>query len=288
MTATGDGAADGNAARDEVERLRAEVRELRARARTHPLISRAQGILQERYELPDGDSAFALLQRTSQRFNVRMRALAAMVVTVPRPDGGDRLWFPRRVRQPEPDLTFAPTHRPEPGNRGAVLSAVLSQTLAVVGTDMGNVQLADRVRGGLHIEKHTGLSEDFVDFFEHVGEEGTSCALAARDLTQVTVRDVESDPVFSEPARAAILAAGSRACHSVPLTTAAGLCVGMVSAHAEQPLRGLTRAQLKELDVVGAEVGRWLAWHDRTVVLDALEYLHALGRSRRGTRMRRS
>ncbi|MFJ8596207.1 hypothetical protein [Streptomyces sp. NPDC093598] len=81
---------------------------------------------------------------------------------------------------------------------------------------------------------------------------------------------------------------GSRgAVLSVPLTTASGLCVGMVSAHMDRPLHGLTAAQTKALDTVGGQAGRWLAWHDRTVVLDALEHLHALGRAGRGARFRR-
>ncbi|MEU0589716.1 ANTAR domain-containing protein [Streptomyces sp. NPDC006132] len=272
----------------ELERLRAQVRDLRARARVYPLISQAQGMLQERYELPDGESAFALMQRASQRYNVKLRTLAGALVTAPRPDGREQLWFPRRVRQPEPELTFTTAHRSGSGSRGAVLKAVLNRTLEVTGTDMGNVQLPDRARGGLRIEEHTGLTPDFIDFFAHVGEDGTACAKAARDVAQVTVREVESDPVFTEPARRAILAAGSRACHSVPLTTASGLCVGMVSAHLDRPLRGLTAAQTRTLGTMGAEAGRWLAWHDRTVVLDALEYLHALGRSGRGSRLRRS
>ncbi|MGW0613126.1 hypothetical protein [Streptomyces sp. NPDC002788] len=41
----------------ELERLRAEVRDLRARARVYPLISQTQGMLQERYGLPDAESA---------------------------------------------------------------------------------------------------------------------------------------------------------------------------------------------------------------------------------------
>jgi hypothetical protein len=272
----------------ELERLRAEVHDLRARARVYPLISQAQGMLQERYALPDGESAFALMQRASQRYNVKLRTLAGFLVTAPPPDSREQLWFPRRVRRPEPDLTFTSAHRSGSGSRGAVLKAVLSSTLAVVDTDMGNVQLTDRARGGLRIEEHTGHTPDFLDFFAHVGDDGTACARAARDLAQVTVRDVESDPVFSEPARRAILAAGSRACHSVPLTTESGLCVGMVSAHLDRPVQGLTTAQTKALDTMGGEAGRWLAWHDRTVVLDALEYLHALGRAGRGSRFRRS
>ncbi|MEU6918996.1 ANTAR domain-containing protein [Streptomyces olindensis] len=272
----------------ELERLRAQVRDLRARARVYPLISQAQGMVQERYALPDGESAFALMQRASQRYNVKLRTLAGVLVTAPRPDGREPLWFPRRVRRPEPDLTFTTAHRSGSGSRGAVLKAVLSRTLTVTGTHMGNVQLTDPARGGLRIKEHTGLTPDFVDFFAHVGEDGTSCAQAARDVAQVTVREVESDPVFTEPARRAILAAGSRACHSVPLTTASGTCVGMVSAHLDRPLRGLTTSQTEALGTMGAEAGRWLAWHDRTVVLDALEYLHAQGRAGRGSRMRRS
>lgn len=278
MTVSGRTTAADGADRDELERLRAEVRELRTRARAHVLIAQVQGILRERYALPDVDSAFTLLRLSSQRFNVKMRTLAEVLLSAPRPDPRQTLWFPRRARLAEPVLSFPAARRNGPGTRGGVLAAVLSQTLAVVGTDMGNVQVADRIRGGLRIEKHTGLTADFVDFFGHVGEEGTSCARAAREAAQVTVYDVETDPVFSEPAREAILAAGSRSCHSVPLTTASGLCVGMVSAHLDHPVDGLTDTQLKALEAVGAEAGRWLAWHERTVVLDALEHLHALGR----------
>jgi len=272
----------------EQTRLRAEVRHLRARLRAHPLISEAQGMLRERYALPDSESAFALLQRASQQYNVKLRTLAGALTVVPRPDPRQSLWFPRRARHAEPRLTFDRTGRAEPGNRGAVLGAVLGRTLAVVDADMGNVQTADRTDGGLRIEKHTGLTPDFVDFFGHVGKDGTSCALAARNAAQVTVQDVATDPVFTEPAREAILRAGSHACHSVPLTTASGVCVGMVSAHLDHRIKGLTTAQTKALDIVGGEAGAWLAWYDRTVVLDALEYLHALGRGHTGRRVRRS
>ncbi|MFF3936837.1 ANTAR domain-containing protein [Streptomyces phaeofaciens] len=281
MTATAAGRADGTPEPEEVARLRAEVRDLRARARAYPLISQAQGMLQERYGLAGADDAFTLMRRSSQRFNVKMRTLAGALVTTPRPDERSAVWFPRRIRHPEPALDFLPPGAEGARSRGAVLGAVLDRTLAVVGTAMGNVQTVDRVAGGLRIERHTGLTEEFVDFFAHVGEDGTSCAQAARDVSQVTVRDVESAQVFSEPAREAVLAAGSRACHSVPLTTSAGLCVGMVSAHADRPLPELDSTRLKVLDALGAQAGHWLAWHERTVLLDALEYLHALGRAER-------
>ncbi|MEE1759913.1 ANTAR domain-containing protein [Streptomyces sp. SP18BB07] len=275
---------DDEAVREELARLRAEVRQLRSRTEGRPLIAQAQGMLRERYALPDAETAFALLQRASQQYNVKLRTLADAAVSAPRPGARDALWFPGRARHAEPALSFAEARdrRTGRGNRSEVLTSVLSQVLSVVGTDMGNVQIADRTEGGLRIERHTGHPAEFVDFFAHVGEDGTACAKAARDVAQVTVQDVATDPVFAEDARAAILRAGSRACHSVPLTTSSGLCVGMVSAHFERPLKGLTRAQLKALTVAAAETGEWLAWYDRTVVLDALEHLHTLGRAHGG------
>jgi hypothetical protein len=274
----------GEETREELARLRAEVRQLRTRMEGRPLVAQAQGMLRERYALPDAETAFALLQRASQQYNVKLRTLAEAAVSVPRPDSRSALWFPGRARHAEPTLSFeeARTRGVGRGDRSQVLTALLSQTLAVVGTGMGNVQIVDRAEGGLRIERHTGHPAEFVDFFAHVGEEGTSCAKAAREVAQVTVQDVETDPVFTEDARAAILRAGSRACHSVPLTTSSGLCVGMVSAHFDRPTQELTRTQTKALTVVGAEVGEWLAWYDRTVVLDALEHLHTLGSAHGG------
>ncbi|MFI8189144.1 ANTAR domain-containing protein [Streptomyces sp. NPDC085946] len=271
----------------ELRRLRAGVRDLRARSRVYPLISQARGMLQERYALPYGDSAFALMQRASRRFNVKMRDLAGTLVSTPRPDEPDAPWFPRRIRRPEPALGFTTAHRTGSGSRGAVLGAVLRRTLTVVGTDMGDVPMADRAAGGLRGEKHAGLPADFVGFFAFAGEDGTSCAPAARDVTRVTVPDVETDPVCTEPARRTVLEAGGAACHSVPLTTAAGVCVGMASAHAGHPPTDLAESRIKALDTMGTEAGRWLAWYRYTVVADALEHLHALGRAHRGSRIER-
>ncbi|MFE0678844.1 GAF and ANTAR domain-containing protein [Streptomyces sp. NPDC058867] len=263
---------------DTSELLRAEIRGLRARALAHPLIALAQGILQERYTLPDPDCSFTLMRRASQQHNIKLRTVAEAVVTVPRPEARAVLWFPRRVRTPEPALTFPAAPHTGSATRGAVLTAVLSRTLAVADSPRGHVQLADRTRGGLRIERHIGHGAEFVDFFAHVGDDGTACARAARDAVQVTVRDVATDPVFTEEARRAVLADGGRACHSVPLTSERGRVLGMVSAYFDRPVEGLDEARLKALEVIGAQAGRWLAWYERTVVLDALEYLHALAR----------
>ncbi|MER7397634.1 ANTAR domain-containing protein [Streptomyces sp. NPDC000151] len=258
----------------EIERLRGKVRDLQAKVRTHPMIAQAQGVLQERYRLPDGQAAFALLRNASQQHNVKLRALAAAVLNAPRPKSGSARWFPDRIRTRPPELPALPQVNGEATNRSAVISAVLHQSLTISDTPMGNVQLADRHAGGLRIEEHHGLNEEFVDYFDLVGKEGTSCALAARNVTRVTVTDVATDPVFTDEARYKILQAGSRAAHSTPLTTANGVCLGMVSTHHDRPQQLLVPAQARALDRIGDQAGRWLAWHHRTIVLDALEHLH--------------
>ncbi|MFE9385104.1 ANTAR domain-containing protein [Streptomyces sp. NPDC007025] len=258
--------------------LRKEIRHLRAKARTHPLISRAQGILEERYRLPDDRAAFSLLEASSQRFNVRLRTLATALVTTPGPHSYDSVWFPARERRTPPRLAFAPGLRTASANTAEVLSAVLRRSMEIVGTDMGNVQLVDPVTGDLRIEKHRGLDEDFVEFFDRVGKDGTACAQASQHVARVTVTDVATDPVFEEPARKAILAAGSRGCHSTPLVKqSSDRPEGVVSTHHERPVRALSAAEARSLDEVGAQTAEWLEWYRHTVVLDALEDLHFAG-----------
>ncbi|OEV02323.1 hypothetical protein AN217_00535 [Streptomyces qinglanensis] len=258
--------------------MRKEIRHLRAKARTHPLVSRAQGILEERYRLPDDRAAFSLLEASSQRFNVRLRTLATAVVTTPGPRSYDSVWFPARERRTPPRLAFAPSLRTASANTAEVLSAVLRRSMEIVGTDMGNVQLVDPVTGDLRIEKHRGLDEDFVEFFDRVGKDGTACAQASQHVTRVTVTDVATDPMFEEPARKAILAAGSRGCHSTPLVKQpSDRPEGVVSTHHERPVRALSATEARSLDEVGAQAAAWLEWYRHTVVLDALEDLHFAG-----------
>ncbi|MBB5936151.1 ANTAR domain-containing protein [Streptomyces zagrosensis] len=273
--------------REELERLREEVHHLRARTVAWPLIAQAQGVVQERYRLADVESAFALLQHVSQRRNVKLRALAEALVAAPRPDENRDLWFPGRTRRVPPALDHLGLDDPGHLNRGAVLDAVLSQVLAITDTTMGNVQLADRPARGLRMAKHVGLNSDFVRFFHFVGADGTSCARAAKENRQITVHDVEQEPVFTEDARRVILAAGSKAAHSVPLTSDSGVCLGMVSAHLDHVLRPLSTAQIDAMERVGRQAGRWLFWYDRTVVIDALEYLHATARNSKAAPARR-
>lgn len=265
---------------EDAERLRRQVRDWRARALTNPVIAQAQGIVQERYGLRDPGAAFRLLAETSQRHNVKLRLLSAAVVHARRPAAGDGQWFPGRVRRAAPRLDFLPEQRADRVAYGRVLTAILDEALTISETDMGNVQLVEPGGDGLRIERHTGLPERFVDYFDYVGRDGTSCALAAVRVERVTVTDVATDPVFSEEAREVILAAGSRGSTSTPLVSAAGHVLGMVSSHTPKAGQVMSAAQARALDRLGAQAGHWLDWHRGTVVLDALEDLHRGARTR--------
>ncbi|MFE6286573.1 GAF and ANTAR domain-containing protein [Streptomyces sp. NPDC057877] len=236
-------------------------------------VSRAEGLLVKRYGLASAAEGFELLKTVSQRSNVKLHTLADAVLRTPAPDRDAQVWFPGRRRHDPPRL---PGLQLDPGSRssqGAVLKAVLHRVLSITQTPMGNVQLMDGDR--LHLTRHTGLNTYFTEFFAFVDAPTTACSQAAAERRQVTVRDVASADVFDEASRHAILQTGSRAAHSVPLTSGRGTVLGMVSSHHERPLAGFTAAQLQALRQTGTDVGRWLSWHAHTVVLDALEHLHA-------------
>lgn len=269
--------ADLDALRHKNAELLRRTTELRNRLHARPGISLAQGILMERYRLSDPATAFTLLREASQRRNIKLHTLADAVIRTPAPDHDAAVWFPGRARYSPPPLPGVPVAPADRTSHGAVLSGVLRRVLSITQAGMGNVQL---VEGGvLRLEKHTGLNRRFTDFFAFVEGSTTSCSEASEQRRQVTVPDVAAADVFDEESRAAILQAGSRACHSVPLVDRAGPVLGVVSSHHTRPLAGFTHAQLRSLAETGEAAGRWLSWYRRTVVLDALEHLHTVGRS---------
>jgi GAF domain-containing protein len=253
--------------------------ELRNRRLARAAVVPAQRTLLGRYGLASETAAFELLRQASQRFNIKLHTLADAAARIPGPDADADVWFPGRARYRPPPLPGLAVDEASRSSHGAVLKAAMRRVLHVTETGMGNVQLAES--GMLRLEKHTGLNRQFTDFFAFVQDSTTSCAQAAAQRQQVTVKDVAVADVFDEDSRRTILHAGSRAAHSLPLTSRAGTVLGMISSHHEQPLTDFTRAQLAALDATGAQVGQWLLWHRHTVVLDALEHLHTTARAAR-------
>ncbi|MGW2963205.1 GAF and ANTAR domain-containing protein [Streptomyces sp. NPDC001220] len=235
-------------------------------------VARAEELLLTYYRLSSREETFELLRDTSQRFNLKLHTLAAAVVRLPVPEATAPRWVTGRPQAGPPPLPALCPDGTRPESQGAVLDAALRRTLRITGTRMGNVQLVENRL--LRMVRHTGLNRRFTDYFTFVDSGTTSCAQAAEEARQVTVKDVRSCDTFDEDSRRTILQAGSRACHSVPLVSPKGAVIGMISAHHEHPLHELAPAQLAALEQLGGEVGRWLLWHQSTVVVDALNHLH--------------
>jgi anti-anti-sigma regulatory factor len=254
---------------DELRRLRKEVRDLRGQLRTRPLVARALGILQARYGLRDESAAHELLRDASQRHNLKMRSVASAVLAAPPPAAGER-WFPGRVRRPAPEVGFL--IRTEQG-LSTFFNALIEVACASMATAMGSVQLVDPDQGGLRLERQRGFTDEFIDYFNHVDGDDTACGLALRLGVRVVVADVATDPIYAgRESGEALRDMGVRAVQATPIV--ANQVLGMISTYHEEAGRVPSPAETAELDRIAAEAGTWLHWHQRTVVLDALEDLH--------------
>jgi anti-anti-sigma regulatory factor len=252
--------------------LRQEIYGLRAALRTRPMIARALGLIQGRYRMSDADKAFTLLRESAQRHNLKLHTLAGALLAAPPPRSPEE-WFPGRVRRPAPPLSFQPYDKQH--NRTAVLTTFLEKTIDLMDTTTGDLQLLDAPNGVLRLEQHRGLPPEFIDFFATVSDSSTSCGVALQRKTRVVVPDVATDPIFAgTTSRKMVLDVGIRSVQSTPLLTPDGRCVGMVSTHDSRIGKTPTARQTAQLDCEANELASWLDWHQRTIVLDALEYIH--------------
>jgi hypothetical protein len=274
--------------RDEAGKLQDEVFGLRARARSRALIGVAQGILVARYELAGPTAAFDLLRESSQHHNVPLRVLASAVVTAPAPPS-DAHWFAGRGTRTPPPATGLPHRRGiDARDRRQVLATALNEAAELTGAESGELHLTNSAHNdALELEQHHGLAPDYRDQTALVAGPPHVSARAQAQGEAVTVPDVTADPDLADhPVGRALLAQGSRALHSVPLITPEGNCTGTLTLHRTTPGSWLTPEQGAALNELAAQTAVWRSWYRRTVVLDALEYLHQHRRADPASRQR--
>lgn len=112
----------------------------------------------------------------------------------------------------------------------------LEDALSLLRADRGNVQIVDPVSGSLRIVVQAGFSDEFLEYFAVVDDNGSACGRAARRLTQIVIADVDTDPGFA-PHREIAAASGFRAVLSTPLVDLRGRLVGVLSTHYPTPYR---------------------------------------------------
>ncbi len=116
----------------------------------------------------------------------------------------------------------------------SVLEEGLEDALTVLHADRGNVQIVDPATGSLVLVLQTGFSDEFLEYFAVVDDDGSACGRAASQHAQTVIGDVNTDPGFA-PHREIAAASRFRAVHSTPLVDQSGQLVGVLSTHYPRP-----------------------------------------------------
>lgn len=144
------------------------------------------------------------------------------------------LQFRQRVRKVE-DLR---KERSGPGvlNREMVLNAAIERAMRIDGASMATAQLLDPHRQGLRLLAHRGFTSGFLEFFEDVDDTTSACGVVLADGCPVWVGDTTRSPIFlGTPSLDVMLDAGSRAVASLPVNSATGEFIGVISTHHLRP-----------------------------------------------------
>src|SRR5215469_12365994 len=116
----------------------------------------------------------------------------------------------------------------------SVLEEGLEDALSLLHADRGNVQIVDPVTGSLVIVLQTGFSDEFLEYFAVVADDGSACGRAASQHAQTVIGDVTTDAGFA-PHREIAAASKFRSVNSTPLVDLSGQLVGVLSTHYPRP-----------------------------------------------------
>ena len=119
----------------------------------------------------------------------------------------------------------------------AGLETMIDYGMALLGADMGDIQLLNPETHVLEIVAQRGFGPDFLEHFREVpAADDTACGRSLRAKKTIVIEDVETDAGFA-PHRAAAAAARYRAVQSTPLPGKDGEAIGVFSTHFHQPHR---------------------------------------------------
>lgn len=167
---------------------------------------------------------------------------------------------------------------------------LLKNAITVTNADFGNIQLLDGGSTTLRIVAQQGFGPAFLEFFSQVKAEGSACGHAMRSGTRVISADVATDTIYTESARAVMLAAQAHACQSTPILSTSGHLLGMVSTHyksktqpSETQLARLNELVRAAADQIFSKVAALKPWPSE-VTVTASDSLSAWAELRRAAR----
>jgi signal transduction histidine kinase/DNA-binding response OmpR family regulator len=112
------------------------------------------------------------------------------------------------------------------------VQAIVDAAIAITGADKANLQVLDPASGGLRIIAHRGFDPPFLAFFDDVRNDASACRAAHKSAQRIVVEDVSRSEIFAgQPSLTVLLDAGVHAVQSIPLLSARGNVLGMLSIH---------------------------------------------------------
>src|SRR5262245_27761350 len=101
------------------------------------------------------------------------------------------------------------------------LHQILKTAITIANADKGNIQMLDQQSGTLQIAVESGFDKPFLKFFRKVtSDDASACSVAMRKAKYTIIEDITRSDIFAgQPSLDALIAAGVRAVHSVPLTS---------------------------------------------------------------------
>jgi hypothetical protein len=227
--------------------------------------------LQQLHGLLDPDSGFAALQKASQTHNVKLRSVAAAVLSAET--------LSKSPRKRPPVLSFSVRGGDAQPNRTHVLHDLLHSATELSEADYGAVQLRDPVHGGLIIEGQQGFGRDFLDFFSYIDDAGTACGTTVAKRSQTFVEDVATSPIYTAQDRDVVLEAGVRSVLSTPLRDDTERVVGAVTTHFSAPRRNPGDAAAAAIQRQADECAQWLTWYEATAMPRIITSVHNAARA---------
>jgi GAF domain-containing protein len=111
-----------------------------------------------------------------------------------------------------------------------VIDRALEGAMALLGTDLGNVQISGPASRALTIATSSGFDDEFLEYFAIVDDDSSACGRAMEQRSQTVIADVDEDPDFA-PHREIAASARFRAVQSTPIVDPSGRLHGMISTH---------------------------------------------------------
>ena len=227
---------------------------------SHAVVRSAVARLQDDHGISDADTAFRALLTVSQRYDVKLRHLSAAVINADARTRGAKSAL-------APTLSFSLRGRGDAPKRSAVLADLLTTAVDLFNASAGGAaQLRDAVFGGLCIESHAGVAEQFHRHFSYVEADGSAAAYATAHCEVVRVDDVAVSPLYTFADMEVLADCGIRSEVAVPMCDEDGRNWGAVTVVFDSRRPRVDPFAVEMLHGHADSCAQWLRWYDSEVM----------------------